>query len=142
MTLTGFHFAVTALVGFISNSSGYTASKHVPLWKLLWFLIVANISIMGMNLSLMLNSVGFYHISKRSMIPVVCVIEWILHSKRYSKEVRFVLMVVVIGIGVCTMTDVKDNAKGFICACLAVLATSLQQIASKCISDLSFLSIN
>ncbi|GKF04675.1 hypothetical protein Tco_0035343, partial [Tanacetum coccineum] len=41
-------------------SSGYTASKHVPLWELLWFLIVANMSITGMNLSLMLNSVGFY----------------------------------------------------------------------------------
>nr|GEX44577.1 UDP-rhamnose/UDP-galactose transporter 2-like [Tanacetum cinerariifolium] len=128
-TLTGFHFAVTALVGFISNSSGYTASKHVPLWELLWFSIVANMSITGMNLSLMLNSVGFYQISKLSMIPVVCVMEWILHSKRYSKEVKVAVVVVVIGVGVCTVTDVKVNAKGFICACVAVLATSLQQIS-------------
>jgi hypothetical protein len=30
----------------------------------LWFSIVANTSIVGMNLSLMLNSVGFYQISK------------------------------------------------------------------------------
>ncbi|GJQ95523.1 UDP-rhamnose/UDP-galactose transporter 2-like protein [Tanacetum coccineum] len=128
-TLTGFHFTVTALVGFISNSSGYTASKHVPLWELLWFSIVANMSITGMNLSLMLNSVGFYQISKLSMIPVVCVMEWILHSKRYSKEVKVAVVVVVIGVGVCTVTDVKVNAKGFICACVAVLATSLQQIS-------------
>ncbi|GJS79613.1 hypothetical protein Tco_0729494 [Tanacetum coccineum] len=63
-----------------------------------------------------------------SMILVICVMEWILHSKRYSKEVRVDVMVVVIGIGVCTVTNVKDNAKGFIYACLAVLATSLQQI--------------
>ncbi|XP_024990953.1 UDP-rhamnose/UDP-galactose transporter 2-like [Cynara cardunculus var. scolymus] len=128
-TLTGFHFAVTALVGFVSNSTGYTASKHVPLWELLWFSIVANMSITGMNLSLMLNSVGFYQISKLSMIPVVCVMEWILHSKRYSKEVKVAVVVVVIGVGVCTVTDVKVNAKGFICACVAVLATSLQQIS-------------
>ncbi|KAL5082285.1 hypothetical protein RYX36_010706 [Vicia faba] len=36
-TLTGFHFAVTALVGIVSNATGYSASKHVPLWELIWF---------------------------------------------------------------------------------------------------------
>lgn len=61
-TLTGFHFAVTALVGLVSNATGYSASKHVPLWELLWFSIVANMSITGMNFSLMLNSVGFYQV--------------------------------------------------------------------------------
>ncbi|XAR64313.1 hypothetical protein NMG60_11024599 [Bertholletia excelsa] len=128
-TLTGFHFTVTALVGLISKATGYSASKHVPLWELFWFSIVANMSITGMNLSLMLNSVGFYQISKLSMIPVVCVMEWILHNKHYSREVKISVVVVVIGVGVCTVTDVKVNAKGFVCACVAVLCTSLQQIS-------------
>ncbi|CAM8972268.1 hypothetical protein QQ045_028698 [Rhodiola kirilowii] len=128
-TLTGFHFAVTAMVGMVSNASGYSASKHVPMWELLWFSIVANTSITGMNLSLMLNSVGFYQISKLSMIPVVCVMEWILHNKHYSKEVKIAVVVVVIGVGVCTVTDVKVNTKGFLCACVAVLSTSFQQIS-------------
>ncbi|THF96215.1 hypothetical protein TEA_000919 [Camellia sinensis var. sinensis] len=169
-TLTGFHFAVTALVGLVSNATGYSASKHVPLWELLWFSVVANMSITGMNLSLMLNSVGFYQISKLSMIPVVCLMEWILHNKNYSREVKLSVVVVVIGVGVCTIsklsmipvvclmewilhnknysrevkmsvvvvvigvgvctvTDVKVNAKGFLCACVAVLSTSLQQIS-------------
>ncbi|GFS38171.1 nucleotide-sugar transporter family protein [Actinidia rufa] len=110
-TLTGFHFAVTALVGLLSNATGYSSSKDVPLWELLWFSIVANMSITGMNLSLMLNSVGFYQISKLSMIPVVCVMEWILHNKHYSREVKMSVLVVVIGVGVCTITDVKVNAK-------------------------------
>ncbi|XP_057502847.1 UDP-rhamnose/UDP-galactose transporter 2-like isoform X2 [Actinidia eriantha] len=127
-TLTGFHFAVTALVGLLSNATGYSSSKDVPLWELLWFSIVANMSITGMNLSLMLNSVGFYQISKLSMIPVVCVMEWILHNKHYSREVKMSVLVVVIGVGVCTITDVKVNAKGFLCACIAVFSTSLQQI--------------
>ncbi|KAF8395953.1 hypothetical protein HHK36_017563 [Tetracentron sinense] len=128
-TLTGFHFAVTALVGLVSNATGYSASKHVPLWELLWFSVVANMSITGMNLSLMLNSVGFYQISKLSMIPAVCVMEWILHSKHYSREVKMAVVVVVVGVGVCTITDVKVNTKGFLCACVAVLSTSLQQIS-------------
>lgn len=61
-TLTGFHFAVTALVGLVSNATGFSASKHVPFWELFWFSIVANMSITGMNFSLMLNSVGFYQV--------------------------------------------------------------------------------
>lgn len=46
----------------VSNATGLSASKHVPLWELLWFSIVANISIAAMNFSLMLNSVGFYQV--------------------------------------------------------------------------------
>lgn len=64
------------------------------------------------------------------MIPVVCVMEWILHGKGYSREVKTTVVVVVVGVGVCTVTDVKVNAKGFICACAAVLSTSFQQIVS------------
>lgn len=74
--------------------------------------------------------VSVAQISKLSMIPVVCVMEWILHSKHYSREVKIAVIVVVIGVGVCTVTDVKVNLKGFICACVAVLSTSLQQIVS------------
>ncbi|XP_030945171.1 UDP-rhamnose/UDP-galactose transporter 2-like [Quercus lobata] len=128
-TLSGFHFSVTALVGLVSNAAGYSASKHVPMWELLWFSIVANMSISGMNFSLMLNSVGFYQISKLSMIPVVCVMEWILHGKHYSKEVKMAVTVVVVGVGICTVTDMNVNAKGFLCACVAILSTSFQQIS-------------
>ncbi|KAG0464940.1 hypothetical protein HPP92_019104 [Vanilla planifolia] len=131
-TLTGLHFTVTAIVGFVSNATGYSTSKHVPLWELLWFSIVANTSITGMNLSLMLNSVGFYQISKLSMIPVVCVMEWILHNKHYSKEVKLTVLVVVVGVGICTVTDVKVNGKGFLCAFIAVISTSFQQIVMDC----------
>lgn len=127
-TLTAFHFTVTALVGYISSLSSNTPSKTVPFWDLFWFSIVANSSIVCMNLSLMLNSVGFYQISKLSMIPVVCVMEWLLHNKTYTREVKAAVIVVVVGVGVCTVTDVHINLKGFICAVLAVLCTSLQQI--------------
>ena len=61
---------------------------------------------------------------------MVCVMEWILHNKHYSREVKMSVLVVVIGVGVCTITDVKVNAKGFLCACIAVFSTSLQQIVS------------
>ncbi|KAJ9183189.1 hypothetical protein P3X46_007089 [Hevea brasiliensis] len=125
-TLTGLHFSMTALVGLVSNASGYSASKHIPLWELVWFSIVANVSITGVNLSLMLNSVGFYRISNLSMISVACAMEWFLHGKHYSREVKMAVMIVVVGVGVCTVTDVNVNARGFLCACVASIG-SLQK---------------
>ncbi|KAL0925970.1 hypothetical protein M5K25_004350 [Dendrobium thyrsiflorum] len=127
-TLTGFHFSVTALVGWVSNAAGLSVSKQIPLWELLWFSIVANLSITAMNLSLMLNSVGFYQISKLSIIPVVCMLEWILNNKHYSSKVIMAVVVVAFGVGICTVTDMEINMKGFLCACVAVFCTSLQQI--------------
>ncbi|CAA6657551.1 unnamed protein product [Spirodela intermedia] len=127
-TLTGFHFAITGLVGMISNKTGYSTSKQVPFWELLWFSAVANLSITGMNFSLMLNTVGLYQISKLSIIPVVCLMEWMLHGKTFSSRVITSVLTVAFGVGVCTVTDVDINGKGFLCACVAVICTSLQQI--------------
>jgi hypothetical protein len=64
------------------------------------------------------------------MIPSVCVLEWILHGKTYTREVKAAVFVVMIGVGVCTVTDVNVNLSGFIAAVVAVISTSLQQIVS------------
>ncbi|KAG0615702.1 hypothetical protein M758_5G060500 [Ceratodon purpureus] len=127
-TLTAFHFTVTAGVGYISSALGYSVSKHVPFMDLFLFSLVSNTSIVSMNMSLMLNSVGFYQIAKLSMIPSVCVLEWILHNKTYTREVKAAVFVVMIGVGVCTVTDVNVNFSGFMAALVAVISTSLQQI--------------
>ncbi|XP_024367862.1 UDP-rhamnose/UDP-galactose transporter 1 isoform X2 [Physcomitrium patens] len=127
-TLTAFHFAVTAGVGYASAAMGYSVSKHVPFKDLFLFSLVSNTSIVSMNLSLMLNSVGFYQIAKLSMIPTVSVLEWLIHSKTYTREVKTAIFVVMIGVGVCTVTDVSVNLKGFLAALTAVISTSLQQI--------------
>lgn len=74
-------------------------------------------------------------IAKLSMIPTVCILEWILHSKTYSREVKTAVFVVMLGVGVCTVTDVNVNLGGFSAACVAVICTSLQQIVS---SQLTF----
>lgn len=65
--MTAFHFAVTAGVGYISSALGYSVSKHVPFKDLFLFSLVSNTSIVSMNLSLMLNSVGFYQVGGSKM---------------------------------------------------------------------------
>lgn len=126
-TLTGMHFATTTLMTVVLRWLGYVQSSHLPFLELLRFVIFANFSIVGMNVSLMWNSVGFYQIAKLSMIPVSCLLEVVLDKIRYSRDTKLSIGVVLLGVGVCTITDVSVNARGFIAAFIAVWSTSLQQ---------------
>ncbi|KAK7391219.1 hypothetical protein VNO78_19631 [Psophocarpus tetragonolobus] len=126
-TLTGLHFATTTLMTVVLRMLGYVQPSHLPLPELLKFVLFANFSIVGMNVSLMWNSVGFYQIAKLSMIPVSCLLEVIFDKMRYSRDTKLSIGVVLLGVGVCTVTDVSVNTKGFIAAFIAVWSTSLQQ---------------
>lgn len=42
---------------------GYIQPSHLPFTELLKFILFANFSIVGMNVSLMWNSVGFYQVN-------------------------------------------------------------------------------
>lgn len=126
-TLTGLHFATTTLMTVVLRWLGYIQPSHLPLPELLKFVLFANFSIVGMNVSLMWNSVGFYQIAKLSMIPVSCFLEVVFDKIRYSRDTKLSILVVLLGVAVCTVTDVSVNAKGFIAAFIAVWSTSLQQ---------------
>ncbi|XP_076947840.1 UDP-rhamnose/UDP-galactose transporter 6-like [Bidens hawaiensis] len=106
---------------------GYIQPSHLPTRELIKFVLFANFSIVGMNVSLMWNSVGFYQIAKLSMIPVSCLFEVVFDKIRYSRDTKLSILVVLLGVAVCTVTDVSVNAKGFGAAFVAVRATSLQQ---------------
>ncbi|OVA09183.1 Triose-phosphate transporter domain [Macleaya cordata] len=126
-TLTGLHFATTTLMTAVLRWLGYIQPSHLPLSELLKFMFFANFSIVGMNVSLMWNSVGFYQIAKLSMIPVSCFLEVILDKIRYSRDTKLSIALVLLGVSVCTVTDVSVNSKGFLAALVAVWSTSLQQ---------------
>ncbi|KAK7279792.1 hypothetical protein RJT34_24850 [Clitoria ternatea] len=126
-TLTGLHFGTTTLMTAILKMLGYIQPSHLPLSELLKFVFFANFSIVGMNVSLMWNSVGFYQIAKLSMIPVSCLLEVVLDKIRYSRDTKLSIGVVLLGVSVCTVTDVSVNMKGLIAAFIAVWSTSLQQ---------------
>lgn len=64
------------------------------------------------------------------MIPVSCLLEVVLDNMRYSRGTKLSILVVLLGVGVCTVTDVSVNAKGFVAAVIAVWSTSLQQYVS------------
>ncbi|KAK1371396.1 UDP-galactose transporter 2 [Heracleum sosnowskyi] len=126
-TLTGLHFLTTTLMTGILRWLGYIQPSHLPVSELLKFVLFANFSIVGMNVSLMLNSVGFYQIAKLSMIPVSCLLEIVLDKMRYSRDTKLSILVVLMGVAVCTVTDVSVNGRGFIAAFIAVWSTAMQQ---------------
>ncbi|XP_062219133.1 UDP-rhamnose/UDP-galactose transporter 6-like isoform X2 [Phragmites australis] len=59
-TLTGLHFATTTFMTLVMKWLGYIQPSYLPLPELVKFVFFANLSIVGMNVSLMWNSVGFY----------------------------------------------------------------------------------
>jgi drug/metabolite transporter (DMT)-like permease len=61
------------------------------------------------------------------MIPVSCLLEVVLDKIRYSRDTKLSIGVVLVGVAVCTVTDVSVNTKGFIAAFIAVWSTALQQ---------------
>ncbi|KAI8540708.1 hypothetical protein RHMOL_Rhmol08G0006600 [Rhododendron molle] len=126
-TLTGLHFAATTLMTLVLRWMGHIQSSHLPPSEILKFILFANFSIVGMNVSLMWNSVGFYQIAKLSMIPVSCFLEVVLDKMRYSRDTKLSILLVLLGVAICTVTDMSVNAKGFIAAFVAVWATALQQ---------------
>ncbi|ONK67469.1 uncharacterized protein A4U43_C05F380 [Asparagus officinalis] len=126
-TLTGLHFATTTLMALVLRWLGYIQASHLPLPDLIKFVLFANLSIVGMNVSLMWNSVGFYQIAKLCMIPVSCLLEVLFDKIHYSRGTKLSIMVVLAGVAVCTVNDVSVNTKGLIAAVIAVWSTALQQ---------------
>ncbi|CAA3013160.1 UDP-galactose transporter 2-like [Olea europaea subsp. europaea] len=126
-TLTGLHFATTTLTTVVLRRLGYIQPSHLPTPELLKFVLFANFSIVGMNVSLMWNSVGFYQIAKLTIIPVSCLLEVVFDKIQYSRDTKLSISIVLLGVAVCTVTDVSVNSKGFIAAFIAVWSTSMQQ---------------
>lgn len=61
------------------------------------------------------------------MIPVSCLLEVVLDRVRYSRDTKLSILVVLLGVAICTVNDMSVNAKGFVAALIAVWSTSLQQ---------------
>lgn len=68
--------------------------------EVLLFAVVANTSIASLNLSLLVNSVGFYQITKLLIIPCVCLLELLLQKKTLTGAEALSIGTVVLGVGV------------------------------------------
>ncbi|KAI4371230.1 hypothetical protein MLD38_019492 [Melastoma candidum] len=87
-----------------------------------------------MNVSLMWNSVGFYQIAKLSIDSSVLFPGSCVGQVRYSRHTKLSIVVVLLGVAVCTVTDVSVNFKGFLAAFIefgALLFSNIMSIIFK-----------
>ncbi|KAG9445484.1 hypothetical protein H6P81_016824 [Aristolochia fimbriata] len=132
-TLTSWHLLVTF------------CSLHVALWMKLFehkpfdaravmgFGILNGISIGLLNLSLGFNSVGFYQMTKLAIIPCTVLLETLFFRKKFSKTIQFSLAILLVGVGIATVTDLQLNMLGSVLSLLAVVTTCVAQIMTNTI---------
>ncbi len=130
MTLSFFHFCFTviwyellAAFGAYSKPTNYIST--VEKFKI----AAAGFASIGfMNLSLNTNSVGFYQITKLTIIPVTLLINALVYSVYTTSKIKLSLFVLLFGVGIATVTDVELRPLGFCFGLAAVLTTAVFQI--------------
>ncbi|KAG0475229.1 hypothetical protein HPP92_014915 [Vanilla planifolia] len=132
-TLTSWHLLVTF------------CSLHLALWMELFehkpfdpravmgFGILNGCSIGLLNLSLGFNSVGFYQMTKLAIIPCTVLLETFFFRKNFSRNIQFSLFILLLGVGIATVTDLQLNILGSILSLLAILTTCIAQIMTNTI---------
>ena len=69
------------------------------------------LSIASLNLTLSLNTVGFYQMTKLSLIPLIVLLE-MLKGVRFSILIVVALGFLICGVGMATLNDVGMTAGG------------------------------
>eukprot|EP00887_Chlorella_sp_A99_P001053 scaffold14.g1053.t1 len=137
-TLTALHFLTCTLAIWAVQAAGCLKPSSMPGKDLALFTVVADISILTLNLSLMINTVSFYQarrgrvlwIAKLLIIPFVCFVERVYLGRTFSRETVASIGVVVVGVAVVTVEDLHLDISmgGLIIAAVSVVSSGLQQI--------------
>ncbi|KAK6145601.1 hypothetical protein DH2020_022509 [Rehmannia glutinosa] len=129
-TLTSWHLLVTYCSLHVALSMKFFEHKPIEFQTVIGFGILNGISIGLLNLSLGFNSVGFYQMTKLAIIPCTVLLETLFLSKTFSRSIKFSLAILLLGVGIATVTDLQLNMLGSILSLLAVVTTCVAQIVS------------
>lgn len=97
------------------------------------FGILNGISIGLLNLSLGFNSVGFYQMTKLAIIPCTILLETLFFMKKFSRSIQLSLTILLLGVGIATVTDLQLNLLGSVLSLLAIVTTCIAQIMTNTI---------
>ncbi|GMP89943.1 hypothetical protein CsSME_00041294 [Camellia sinensis var. sinensis] len=147
ITTLGFSFATTLTSWHLLVTF---CSLHVALWMKLFehkpfdpravmgFGVLNGTSIGLLNLSLGFNSVGFYQMTKLAIIPCTVLLETIFFRKKFSRNIQLSLLILLLGVGIATVTDLQLNVLGSVLSLLAVVTTCVAQIVSSAAFIITF----
>ncbi|KAH1255486.1 UDP-xylose transporter 3 [Glycine max] len=122
-TLTSWHLLVTFCSLHVALKLRFFEHKPFERKAVMGFGILNGISIGLLNLSLGFNSVGFYQMTKLAIIPCTILLEILFLGKKFSKRVQFSLSILLLGVGIATVTDLQLNALGSFLSFLAMTNT-------------------
>eukprot|EP00884_Botryococcus_braunii_P023127 jgi/Botrbrau1/9499/Bobra.0252s0114.1 len=130
-TLCALHYLACSVSTYVASiASGGQRKVSLPLKELILYVFTANASIVALNLSLLINSVGFYQIAKLMIIPFVCLVERFWLRRVFTGRVIIAVLVVFLGVSIVTVTDtsLEGNVVGLGVAVLSVVSSGMQQI--------------
>ena len=107
--ICGLHFIACAI--FIRTLSFFEVIDHVaiPFKYVFLFSVIGSVSIASANLSLLLNTVGFYQISKLLLAPFVCLVESIYFGERDHAALSTLTLILTSSI----ITQARDSPSQF-----------------------------
>ncbi|CAM6101169.1 unnamed protein product [Calypogeia fissa] len=132
-TLTSWHLLVTFCSLHVAQWLSLFEHKPFDSRTVMGFGILNGISIGLLNLSLGFNSVGFYQMTKLAIIPCTVLLETVFLRKLFSRSVQMSLMLLLVGVGIATVTDLQLNALGSVLSVLAIVTTCVAQIMTNTI---------
>nr|ACG46197.1 integral membrane protein like [Zea mays] len=132
-TLTSWHLMVTFCTLHVAQRLRFFEPKAIDGQTVILFGLLNGTSIGLLNLSLGFNSIGFYQMTKLAIIPFTVLLETIFLKKRFSESIKLSLLVLLLGVGIASVTDLKLNLLGSILSGLAIATTCVGQILTNTI---------
>ncbi|XP_078166778.1 UDP-xylose transporter 1-like [Carex rostrata] len=132
-TLTSWHLMVTFCTLHIAQKLHFFEPKPIDSQTVVLFGLLNGTSIGLLNLSLGFNSIGFYQMTKLAIIPFTVLLETIFLKKKFSQSIRLSLLVLLLGVGIASVTDLNLNLLGSVLSLLAIATTCVGQILTNTI---------
>ncbi|CAO2812985.1 unnamed protein product [Amaranthus hypochondriacus] len=132
-TLTSWHLMVTFCTLHLAQRLNFFETKSVDMKTVVLFGILNGVSIGLLNLSLGFNSIGFYQMTKLAIIPFTVLLETLFLNKHFSRKIRFSLFILLVGVGIASITDLQLNFVGTVLSALAIITTCVGQILTNTI---------
>ncbi|KAK6144388.1 hypothetical protein DH2020_021208 [Rehmannia glutinosa] len=125
-TLTSWHLMVTYCSLHVALRLNFFENKPIDMKTVILFGILNGVSIGFLNLSLGFNSIGFYQMTKLAIIPFTVLLETL-------QKIKFSLSILLLGVGIASITDLQLNVVGSILSLLAIITTCVGQILTNTI---------
>ena len=128
-TVTALHFFSTwILLEVMCVQKKIEEPSKVPVKNAIAMSLLLVSSILFMNFNLVMNSIGFYQMSKLCCIPYIVIFTMIFNKQKYSLWELLSLALLLVGVGLFSISDVEINFFGTVVAICGVITSSHSQI--------------